>query len=51
MITSHLSSDDVPFESFLKGYSLTSLIKEATCFQSSDTSCIDLILTNQKIYI
>ena len=44
----NLSSDDVPFESFLQAYNLTSLIKEATCFQSSNPSCIDLILTNQK---
>ena len=47
----NLSSDDVPFESFLQAYNLTSLIKEATCFQSSNPSCIDLILTNQKISI
>ena len=47
----NLSSDDVPFESFLQRYSLTSLIKEATSFQSSNPSCIDLILTNQKICI
>ena len=47
----NLSSDDVPFESFLQACNLTSLIKEATCFQSSNPSCIDLILTNQKIYI
>ena len=46
----NLSSDDVSFESFLQAYNLTSLIKEATCFQSSDPSCIDLILTNQKKY-
>ena len=44
----NLSSDDVPFESFLQAYSLTTLIKETTCFQSSNPSCIDLILTNQK---
>ena len=47
----NLSSDDVPLESFLQAYNLTSLIKEATCFQSSNPSCIDLILTNQKICI
>ena len=44
----NLYSDDVPSESFLQAYSLTSLIKVATCFQSSNPSCIDLILTNQK---
>ena len=44
----YLSSDDFPFESFLQAYNLTSLIKDATCFQSSNPSCIDLILTNQK---
>ena len=44
----NLSRDDVPFECFLQAYNLTSLIKEATCFQSSNPSCIDLILTNQK---
>ena len=47
----NLSSDDVSLESFLQAYNLTSLIKEATCFQSSNPSCIDLILTNQKICI
>ena len=40
--------DDVPLESFLQAYNLTSLIKKATYFQSSNPSCIDLILTNQK---
>ena len=44
----NLSSDDVSLESFLQAYNLTSLIKETTCFQSSNPSCIDLILTNQK---
>ena len=44
----NLSSDDVPLESFLQAYNLTSLIKEATCFQSRNPSYIDLILTNQK---
>ena len=44
----NLSSDDVPFESFLQAFNLTSLIKKATSFQSSNPSCIDLILTNQK---
>ena len=43
-----LSSDDVPSESFLQAYNLTSLIKEATCFQSSNPSCINLIIPNQK---
>ena len=47
----NLLSDDVPSENFLQAYNLTSLIKEATCFQSSNPSCIDLILTNQKICI
>ena len=44
----NLPSDDVPFESFLQAYNLTSLIMEATYFQSSNPSYIDLILTNQK---
>ena len=44
----HHSSDDVHFKSFQQAYNLTSLIKEATFFQSSDPSCIDLIITNQK---
>ena len=44
----NLSSDDVPLESFLQACNLTSLIKEATCFQSSNPSYIYLILTNQK---
>ena len=47
----NLSSDDVPLKSFLQAYNLTSLIREATCFKSSNPSCIDLILTNQKICI
>ena len=33
---------------FLQAYILTSLIKEMTCFQASNPSYIDLILTNQK---
>ena len=32
----NLSSNDVPLESFLQAYNLTNLIKEATCFQSSN---------------
>ena len=44
----NLSSDDVPLESFIRAYNLGSLIKEATRFQSSNPSCIDLVLTNQK---
>ena len=44
----NLSINDVPIESFLQAYSLTSLIKEATRFQSSKPSYIDLILTNPK---
>ena len=44
----NLSSDDAPFQGFLQAYNLTSLIKEATCFQSSNPSSVDLILTNQK---
>ena len=44
----NLSSNDVPLECFLQAYNLTSLIKEATCFQSSNPSCIDLVLGNQK---
>ena len=43
-----MSRDEVPFECFLQAYNLTSLIKEATCFQSSNPSCIDLMLINQK---
>ena len=43
-----LSSDDVPPESFLQIYNLTSLIKEAKCFRSSNPSWFNLILTNQK---
>ena len=42
-------SSDAPGESFLQAYNLTSLIKEATCFQSGNPSCIDPILTNNKI--
>ena len=44
----NLSINDVPIESFLQAYSLTSLIKEATRFQFSKPSYIDLILTNPK---
>ena len=47
----NLSSEDVSFESFVKAYKLTSLIKEATCSQFSNPSCINLILTNQKKYV
>ena len=44
----NLSSDDAPLESFLQVCNLTILIKEATCFQSSNPSCNDLISTSQK---
>ena len=44
----NLSSDYVPYESFLQQYNVTSLIKEVTCFLPSNPSCIDLILINQK---
>ena len=47
----NLSGDDVPFEGFLQAYNLTSLTKAATCFQSSNPSRIDLILTNQKKHV
>ena len=43
----NVSSDDVPLESFLQACNLTILIKEASCFQSSNPSCIDLISTSQ----
>ena len=43
--------NDLSVERFLQAYSLTSLVKEATCFQSSNPSCIDLTLTNQIICI
>ena len=33
---------------FLQAYNLTSLIKETTCFQFSNSSCTDHVLTNQK---
>ena len=47
-----LSINDVPLESFLQACDLTSLIKEAACFQSScNPGCIDFILTNQKTCI
>ena len=44
----NLSSNGVPLERFLQAYNLSSLTKEATCFQSTNPGCIDLILTNQK---
>ena len=45
----NLNTDDVHLESFLQSYDLTSFIKEPTYFQSTDLTCIDLILTNQKM--
>ena len=47
----NLFSVDIALKSFLQAYNLTSLIKEETCFQSSNPSCIDFILTNQKVFI
>ena len=47
-VTLNGDCNDVSFKSFLQAYNLTSLIKEATCFQSSNPSFIDLILPNQK---
>ena len=47
-VTLNGDCNDVSFKSFLQAYNLTSLIKEATCFQSGNLCYIDLILTNQK---
>ena len=48
MVVGSSPVDDVSLESFLQAYNLTSLIKEPTCFQSSNPSSTDLILTNQE---
>ena len=39
---------DSNFQAFYESHDLYNLIKEKTCFKSTEGTCIDLILTNQK---
>ena len=40
--------DNKSLENFMTTFDLECLIKKPTCFQSSNPTCIDLILTNKK---
>ena len=43
-----ITSEITHLQSMMQAYNLNNLIKESTCFQSNNSSQIDLILTNQK---
>ena len=44
----NLMIDNKSLENFLSTFDPECLIKKPTCFQSSNPTCIDLILTNKK---
>ena len=44
----NLTIDNKSLENFLTTFDLECFIKKAICFQSSNPTCIDLILTNKK---
>ena len=44
----NLTIDNKSLENFMTTFDLECLIKKPTCFQSSNPTCIDLILTNKK---
>ena len=44
----NLAIDNKGLENFMTTFDLECLIKKPTCFQSSNPTCIDLILTNKK---
>ena len=44
----NLTFEKKNLEVFMNAFDLECLIKKPTCFQSTRTSCIDLILTNKK---
>ena len=44
----NLTIDNKSLENFMITFDLECLIKKPTCFQSSNPTCIDLILTNKK---
>ena len=44
----NLTIDNKSLENFMTTFDLECLIKKPTCFQSSNPTCIDFILTNKK---
>ena len=44
----NLTFDNKSLENVMTTFDLECLIKKPTCFQSSNPTCIDLILTNKK---
>ena len=44
----NLTIDDKSLQNFMTTFDLECLIKKSTCFQSSNPTCIDPILTNKK---
>ena len=44
----NLTIDNKSLENFMTTFDLECLIQKPTCFQSSNPTCIDLILTNKK---
>ena len=47
----NLTIDNKSLENFMTTFDLECLIKKPTCFQSSNPTCIDLILTNKKEFL
>ena len=46
----NLTIDNKSLENFMTTFDLECLIKKPTCFQSSNPTCIDLILTSKKVF-
>ena len=44
----NLCVENKPLEATLENYDLNNLINKPTCYQSNNSTCIDLILTNKK---
>ena len=44
----NMSVENSHFQNLMQIYDLSPLIKEPTCFQSHNPTCIDNFLTNQK---
>ena len=44
----NMTTENKNLEVFMNWFGLECLIKKLTCFQSKNSSCIDLILTNKK---
>ena len=47
----NMSAENSHFQNLMQIYDLSALIKEPTCFQSHNPTCIDNFLTNQKAMV